>query len=1019
MLCFNMDLAQVLILILIWKSIGISAYQAIEPSYSYNNPCNYTRHSNWYVNLTCDTWNGERQDDDVVIKGYTIEYWLTKLPNRVYNITVNKPISSQYTVLLHSSYYYSHQVTVLVNYESNGTDVVGSRSPLLNISKEKTPDITAFSNKAYMVTQTNTIKVRSYTPKNDKLNVSYGVGLWVDDNGTHFRERELNNRYVDVDVDDDNLNSDRTVDVPVNSIFTEGTTLSKYEHNNADAYGLQFPHSVGVRRVGVKYMWTEFNGIVASTSMVFIEQNSPIVQEHRTISTSIGESIQLAVALVSIDNTMLRWKKDGSIDISEWNGMSNVTIENVRRKDDGIYECYQEGHRNEGKHAIVRVIVRECPRGKWFPPDCALDCPVCYNGGVCSEFGSCVCPPGFKGDNCEQACGINNWGRDCTILCSSGTPGCPGILYGLPDPYGCSCFTGYEGIECNNECDAGMYGPNCLLECHCDENSCDRTSGCTITATCHSGYTGERCLYRSEDVDCPDGFYGPECTKVCHCKHSSTCNRTSGSCPDGDHCAEGWAGLGCQQALPALSDAPFIETSGNNIKAYWSNWTLNNDYGRGIVKSYQLLFWSDTNTSDLSTLNITNGVEAIVSWTQVDYYTEYCFAVKVFTEIGQQLFLGEASPMKDHKIYPPSLLRPPSLLSRNSLGVNITWNEWTYAFDKGIGNVTAYIVEWWYAVSAADVGEIRCTGDTSEGILIPNITYDSILVVTIRTMYVDGSGEQKGEPSPVLVILKDNCPYDWKLLEDTCYFLDGSLLNWNDSNAFCQKQNASLVSITTQIENEYIKQLAQDKLYDYIWIGLSFQSFSRNWYWITEEILLYKNWQGTPDNAMGECAYFYTSNGFWSNRPCQSINRVMCEKGVQKFGCLDESWNGYKDECYKYFNNRTTHDEAAQSCRHFRNADLASIHSLDEDEFVESIIRNFNKDTWLGLNYSKESDLQWTDGTVVEYVINGLNQTYIDGKCAAYSQDNIFFWKFMDCSTENAYVCKDIRGNKHITNLAF
>ncbi|XP_071959474.1 NKG2-D type II integral membrane protein-like [Antedon mediterranea] len=143
---------------------------------------------------------------------------------------------------------------------------------------------------------------------------------------------------------------------------------------------------------------------------------------------------------------------------------------------------------------------------------------------------------------------------------------------------------------------------------------------------------------------------------------------------------------------------------------------------------------------------------------------------------------------------------------------------------------------------------------------------------------------------------------------------------------------------------------------------------------------------------------------------CQSNNTVMCENGVQYFGCLDETWYGYKDECYKYFTNPTTHDEAAQSCQSIRNADLASIHSLDEDEFVQTIIRNVRKHTWLGLHYLQESDLQWTDGTVVEYLINGFIQTDIDGKCATYSQDDhIFSWKFMDCSTQNAYVCKDIR----------
>ncbi|XP_071957854.1 uncharacterized protein [Antedon mediterranea] len=831
-----MDFTQVLIAVLLLNSIGTSVTQTVGPSYSYNNPCNYTRHSNWYVNLTCDTWNGEGHGDDVVIKGYTIQYWLTKFPSRVYNITVNKPMSLQYTVLLHVSYSYSHQVTVLVNYESNGTDVVGSRSPLLNISKENTPDITGFSASGfYMMKEVNTLHMRSYTKQLTKYIVNYGVGLWVNDNRTHFGEKELSSKNM-IEIIRENL---------LDSIFTQTTSFNS---RSGVAYELSFPGSVGVRRVGVKYMRTEFNGIVASIPMVFLAQYAEIVAQNRTISTSIGESIELVVTTNNTVNTNnLRWKKDGIIDIFEWDGLSNVTIENVRRKDDGIYECYQEGHRDEGQHAIVRVIVRECPRGKWFPPDCELDCPVCHNGGVCSEFGSCVCPPGFKGDNCEEACGDNSWGRDCTVVCKSGYKCEPGNLHCLPDPYGCSCFTGYEGLECDHECDTqttGRYGANCMMECHCDTSECFKTEGCVEGAVCNSNYTGKTCLERKPDVVCPEGFYDTEreCTKRCHCKHSSTCNRTSGRCPDGDHCAESWAGLGCQQALPALSDAPVVETFDNEVKVYWSRWTPNNDYGQGTVTSYQLLFWPTTNpnpTTNIKHSNITNGVETNLSWTHMKYHTEYSFVVKVFTEVGQTLALGKASPAAKHTIYPPSLLLPPSLQSRGSLGVNITWDEWTYVFDKGIGNVTAYVIEWWDAVSAYNVSAIRYTGDPSEGILIPNITYDSILVVTISTVYVDGSGEQKGEPSPVLVILKENCPYDWKLFEDTCYLLDGSLLNWNDANAFCQKQNASLVSITSQSKNEYIQQMAQDKSYDYIWIGLNFQSFSKNWYWTTDEILLY------------------------------------------------------------------------------------------------------------------------------------------------------------------------------------
>ncbi|XP_071959475.1 uncharacterized protein [Antedon mediterranea] len=412
----------------------------IEPPSFLFHPCTYTRSSNHSTILTCDTWNHEVHIGMGVVRGYTVEYWITVVPQDVYSIVVTEPIASQhYTILLPEvANYYSYQVTVLVNYEYNGTDMVGPRSPVMNISKENIPDITGFSS-SFIVSNGGEIDMRSYTGTEDgvNLNVNFGVGLWVDDNGTHFGENEFKSQDGDV----------------ANSIFTTTTSFTPcVESMISVRCQLKFPNSVGVRRIGVKYMSTEFNGIVVSTSMVFLARGAPIVAEHRTISTSIGESVELVLTLDGIDDTTLRWKKNGdTADISEWDGLSHVTLGNVRRKDDGIYECYQEGHRDEGQHAIVRVIVRECPRGKWLPPDCELDCPVCYNGGVCTEFGSCICPPGFKGDHCEEACGINNWGRDCTILCNSRTPGCPGKLYSLPDPYGCSCFSGYEGIECENE----------------------------------------------------------------------------------------------------------------------------------------------------------------------------------------------------------------------------------------------------------------------------------------------------------------------------------------------------------------------------------------------------------------------------------------------------------------------------------------------------------------------------------------------------------------------------------------
>ena len=78
-----------------------------------------------------------------------------------------------------------------------------------------------------------------------------------------------------------------------------------------------------------------------------------------TITTSIGESVTLEV---DTDFTDLRWSHNGGPNITNWEGRNKITIDNVRKGDEGIYECYNDGEREEAKHAIMRLIVRGTKR---------------------------------------------------------------------------------------------------------------------------------------------------------------------------------------------------------------------------------------------------------------------------------------------------------------------------------------------------------------------------------------------------------------------------------------------------------------------------------------------------------------------------------------------------------------------------------------------------------------------------------------------------------------------------------
>ena len=54
----------------------------------------------------------------------------------------------------------------------------------------------------------------------------------------------------------------------------------------------------------------------------------------------------------------LRWRHNGGDEMKELNDQKTYTITNVTTNDSGIYECYENGRRSEGKHAIFQLVVR-------------------------------------------------------------------------------------------------------------------------------------------------------------------------------------------------------------------------------------------------------------------------------------------------------------------------------------------------------------------------------------------------------------------------------------------------------------------------------------------------------------------------------------------------------------------------------------------------------------------------------------------------------------------------------------
>lgn len=122
-------------------------------------------------------------------------------------------------------------------------------------------------------------------------------------------------------------------------------------------------------------------------------------------------------------------------------------------------------------------------------------------------------------------------------------------------------------------------------------------------------------------------------------------------------------------------------------------------------------------------------------------------------------------------------------------------------------------------------------------------------------------------------------------------------------------------------------------------------------------------------------------------------------------------WFSFKGRCYKYVATRMSWADAELHCLSQR-ANLVSIYSLDEDNFVKALIQNFDTAyawTWIGLSdLHKEGRWMWSDGCPVKFAFWSSRQPDNAGgkeHCGHKNLGNEPKWNDYICSTALPFVC--------------
>ncbi|XP_006863555.1 PREDICTED: asialoglycoprotein receptor 1-like [Chrysochloris asiatica] len=125
------------------------------------------------------------------------------------------------------------------------------------------------------------------------------------------------------------------------------------------------------------------------------------------------------------------------------------------------------------------------------------------------------------------------------------------------------------------------------------------------------------------------------------------------------------------------------------------------------------------------------------------------------------------------------------------------------------------------------------------------------------------------------------CPVNWVKYNSSCYWFSRSGKSWHEAQKYCQLENAHLVVVNYQEEQDFIQSHTGSMNH---WMGLTDENGPWKWVDGTNYQTGFQNWRPEqPDNWYGhglgggeDCAHF-TDNGRWNDDVCQRPYRWVCE----------------------------------------------------------------------------------------------------------------------------------------------
>uniref|UniRef100_A0A8R1I4P2 C-type LECtin n=1 Tax=Caenorhabditis japonica TaxID=281687 RepID=A0A8R1I4P2_CAEJA len=264
------------------------------------------------------------------------------------------------------------------------------------------------------------------------------------------------------------------------------------------------------------------------------------------------------------------------------------------------------------------------------------------------------------------------------------------------------------------------------------------------------------------------------------------------------------------------------------------------------------------------------------------------------------------------------------------------------------------------------------------------------------------------------------CPTGFTFLNSNnnkCVRLFTDPVKHSDAAANCSSYGGHLVSIANAIDNRYLVNFVSAKSGNPFWIGIKCSETNNAasciWDDQSGNAGSYNNFaNGYPFVDVGKCVYVPVSgsaSGRWLSADCELMNlNYICEAtpSSPNTETCPYQHNGF---CYYPLVSSLAEKDAQFACEQ-ECANLVSIHSDEENRFVQSLFSN-NLPAYIriGALTNSQNRNTWIDGSVWDYANIGYSNTNL-GFCMSMAlRDEIVGagkWMSSKCDTPVPFVCK-------------